>query len=185
MSITVTNINTGGADVTIGGTVNAVDVDGFYIGTISGTNVGCTNGGVTVAYSFETRDIFCDQITAPVETAIINETATIKFDMLESEADNLNIAIQQCTYTQDAGVANKIGVGGIITVNFTPLMLEITNNDDTSLKTTWTFFKTLTGGMETGFERENPTAVTVTFTAYADTDHASGHQLFSVNEALA
>jgi len=184
MSITVTNINTGGAVVTLGGTVNAVDVDGFYIGTSGGTDVGCTSGGVTVTYSFETRDIFCDQVTAPVETAITNETASIRFDMLESDADNLQLAIQQCTYTQDAGVANKIGVGGIITVNFTPLMLEITDNDDTSLKTTWTFFKTLSGGIETNFERENPTAVTVTFTAYADTTHASGHQLFSVNEAL-
>ncbi|MBW2994353.1 hypothetical protein KY315_02960, partial [Candidatus Woesearchaeota archaeon] len=183
-SITVTNINTGGAVVTLGGTVNAVDVDGFYIGTSGGTDVGCTSGGVTVTYSFETRDIFCDQVTAPVETAITNETASIRFDMLESDADNLQLAIQQCTYTQDAGVANKIGVGGIITVNFTPLMLEITDNDDTSLKTTWTFFKTLSGGIETNFERENPTAVTVTFTAYADTTHASGHQLFSVNEAL-
>lgn len=185
MAITVTNINTGGAVVTIGGTVNSVDPDGFYIGTSGGTDVGCTNGGVTVSYSFETRDIYCDQVTAPVETAIINETATIAFDMLESDADNLAIALQQCTTTTDAGVANKIGVGGLITVNFTPLMLEITNNDDTSLKTTWTFFKTLSGGMESSFERENPTAITVTFTAYADTSHASGHQLFSVNEALA
>jgi len=184
MAITVTNINTGGAVVTLGGAVEAADVDGFYIGTTGGTDVGCTNGGVTVTYSFETRDIFCDQITAPVETAIINETATIKFDMLESEADNLAIAIQQCTETTDAGVANKIGVGGITTVNFTPLMLVITDNDNTSLHTTWTFFKTISGGMETNFERENPTSLTVTFTAYADTDHASGHQLFSVNEAL-
>ena len=185
MAITTTNINTGGATVTIGGTVNSVDVDGFYIGTSGGTDVGCTNGGVTVVYSFETRDIYCDQVTAPVETAVINETATIKFDMLESDADNLAIAIQQGTSTTDAGVANKIGVGGLVTVNFTPLQLEITDNDDTSLITTWTFFKTITGGMETNFERDNPTGVTVTFTAYADTDHASGHQLFSVNEALA
>jgi len=184
MSITVTNINTGGAVVTIGGTVNAVDPDGFYIGTTGGTDVGCTSGGVTVTYSFETRDIYCDQITAPVETAVINETASIKFDMLESEADNLAIAIQQCTTATDVGVANKIGVGGITTITFTPLMLEITDNDNPSLKTTWTFFKTLSGGMETNFERENPTAITVTFTAYADTTHASGHQLFSVNEAL-
>ena len=95
MAITVTNINTAGAVVTLGGTVNAVDVDGFYIGTADGTDVGCTEGGVTVVYSFETRDIFCDQVTAPVETAIINETATINFNMLDSEADNLAIAIQQ------------------------------------------------------------------------------------------
>jgi len=184
MAITVTNINTAGAVVTLGGTVNAVDTDGFYIGTTSGVDVGCTSGGVTVAYSFETRDIYCDQITAPVETAIINETATVKFDMLESDADNLAIAIQQCATTTDVGVANKIGVGGIIVVNFTPLQLVIKNNDDASLETTWTFFKTLSGGMETNFERDNPTGVTVTFTAYADTSHASGHQLFSVNEAL-
>jgi len=183
MAITVTNINTAGAVVTLGGTVNAVDVDGFYIGTTSGVDVGCTSGGVTVAYSFETRDIYCDQITAPVETAIINETATVNFDMLESDADNLAIAIQQCT-TDSSVSANKIGVGGIIAVNFTPLQLVIKNNDDASLETTWTFFKTLSGGMETNFERDNPTGVTVTFTAYADTSHASGHQSFSVNEVL-
>jgi len=185
MAITTTNINTAGAEVTIGGTVNSVDGDGYYVGTTGGTDVGCTTGGVTVSYSFETRDIYCDQVTAPVETAIINETATIKFDMLESDADNLAIAIQQCTTTTDAGVANKIGVGGLVTITFVPLMLEILDNDDTSLTTTWTFFKTISGGIETNFERENPTGVSVTFTAYADTSHASGHQLFSVNEALA
>ena len=184
MAITVTNINTAGAVVTLGGAVTAVDVDGYYIGTAGGTDVGCTSGGVTVSYSFETRDIYCDQITAPVETAVINETATIKFDMLESDADNLAIALQQCTTTTDAGVANKIGVGGLVSVNFTPLMLVIKDNDS-ALTTTWTFFKTISGGMETNFERDNPTALTVTFTAYADTTHASGHQLFSVNEALA
>jgi hypothetical protein len=184
MAITVTNINTAGAEVTLGGTVETVDVDGFYIGTTGGTNVGCTNGGVTVAYSFETKDIYCDQVTAPVETAIINETASIKFNMLESDADNLQIAIQQCVYSQDVGVANKIGVGGIVTVNFTPLMLVIKDNDDQSLETTWTFFKTISKGIETNFERENPTGISVTFTAYADTSHASGHQLFDVNEAL-
>lgn len=183
MAITVTNINTGGAVVTAGGAVNSIDVDGYYIGTTGGADVGCTQGGVTVAYSFETRDIFCDQVTSPVETAIINETATIRFDMLESDADNLQLAIQQCVYTQVSG-NNKIGVGGIITINFIPLMLEITDNDDTSKKTTWTFFKVLSGGIETNFERENPTTVTVTFTAYADTSHASGHQLFSVNEEV-
>jgi hypothetical protein len=184
MSITVTNINTAGAVVTIGGVVNVVDADGFYIGTTGGTDVGCTDGGVTVQYSFETKDIYCDQVTAPVETAIINETATIKFNMLESDADNLKLAIQQCTTHVDVGVASKVGVGGIVTVNFTPLMLEITNNDDASLKTTWTFFKTISGGMETNFERDNPTSIAVTFTAYADTTHASGHQLFSVKEEL-
>ncbi len=185
MPITVTNINTGGAVVTLGGVVASADSDGFYIGTTGGTDVGCTDGGVTVSYSFETRDIFCDQIIAPVETAIINETATIAFDMLESDADNLQLAIQQCLYTIDAGVANKIGVGGITAVNFAALMLVIKDNDDASLTTTWTFFKTISGGIETNFERENPTGITVTFTAYADTTHASGHQLFSVNEALA
>jgi hypothetical protein len=184
MSITVTNINTAGAIVTLGGTVNAADVDGFYIGTSGGTDVGCTDGGVTVQYSFETKDIYCDQVTAPVETAIINETATIKFNMLESDADNLQLAIQQCTYHLDAGVAAKVGVGGIVTVNFIPLQLQITKNDDQSLKTTWTFFKTISGGVETNFERDNPTSVKVTFTAYADTTHASGHQLFSVKEEL-
>lgn len=184
MSITVTNINTAGAVVTLGGTVNAVDVDGFYIGTTGGTDVGCTDGGVTVQYSFETKDIFCDQVTAPVETAIINETATIKFNMLESDADNLQLAIQQCTYHLDAGTSAKIGVGGIVTVNFLALMLEIPKNDNTTKKTTWTFFKTISGGVETNYERDNPTSIAVTFTAYADTSHASGHQLFSVRETL-
>ena len=183
MAITTTNINTKGADVTVGGTVNSVDGDGYYIGTTSGTNVGCTQGGVTVAYSFETRDIFCDQTIPPVESSIISESATVSFDMLESDADNLKLAIQQCAYNADPGVANKIGVGGLTAITYVALMLEIEDND-TGNNTTWTFFRCLSGGIETNFERDNPTAVTVTFTAYADTTHASGHQLFSVQEDL-
>jgi len=184
MAITTTNINTKGATVTIGGTVNSVDVDGYYVGTTGGTDVGCTQGGVTVSYSFETKDIFCDQTLPAVESSIISETATINFEMLESDADNLQLAIQQCEYTEDAGVSNKIGIGGITAITYVPLMLEILDND-TSYTTTWTFFRCLSGGMETNFERENPTAISVTFTAYADTSHASGHQLFSVSESLA
>ncbi len=183
MAITTANINTGGAVVTIGGTVSTADVDGYYVGTTGGTDVGCTTGGVTVTYSFETSDIFCDQILAPVDVAITSENATIEFEMLESDASNLALAIQQCV-TKNAAGANKIGIGGITNIAFVPLQLAITDND-TNFVTTWTFFKCTSGGLETNFERENPTTVRVTFTAYADTTHASGHQLFSINEALA
>jgi hypothetical protein len=102
--------------------------------------------------------------------------------MLESNVPHIKEAVTQNTYDSSAS-ANKLAAGGITTVNFVPLVLEITDND-TGLLTTWTFFKTLPGGFESNFERENPTTVGVTFTAYADTTHASGHQLFSVNEAL-
>jgi hypothetical protein len=182
MAITTANINTGGAVVTVGGTVNTADVDGYYVGTSGGTDVGCTTGGVSVKYTFETSDIFCDQILAPVDVAITSEAATIDFEMLESEATNLALAIQQCV-TKNSVSANKIGIGGITNITFIPLKLEVTDND-TNLLTTWTFFKCTSGGLETNFERQNPTTVKVTFTAYADTTHASGHQLFSVNQAL-
>jgi hypothetical protein len=182
MSITTANINTGGAVVTIGGTVSTADGDGYYIGTSGGTDVGCTTGGVTVTYTFETSDIFCDQVLAPVDIAITSETATIEFEMLESDAGNLALGIQQCVSSND-GSANKIGVGGITSMTFVPLQLTV-NDNDTALVTTWTFFKCTSGGIATNFERDNPTTVKVTFTAYADTTHASGHQLFSVNEAV-
>jgi hypothetical protein len=183
VAITVTNINTGGAQVIIGGVVNAADGDGFYIGLASGgNNIGATTGGVTITYTVDITEIFADQTLPPVDVALTSETATIEFDMLESNVPHIKEAVTQNTYDSSAS-ANKLAAGGITTVNFVPLVLEITDND-TGLLTTWTFFKTLPGGFESNFERENPTTVGVTFTAYADTTHASGHQLFSVNEAL-
>ena len=176
MAVTTANIKTGGAVVTVGGSVTAVDVDGYYIGTTGGTDLGCTTGGVAVNYTFETSDIFCDQLLAPVDIAITGESATIEFEMLETDLDNLEIALSQVV--SDTG---KIGVGGINTVTFTPVMLKINDNKDAAKETTWTFYKCKPGGFSTTFSRENPTSVKVTFTAYADTTHASGHQLFSVN----
>jgi hypothetical protein len=59
VAITVTNINTGGAQVIIGGVVNAADGDGFYIGLASGgNNIGATTGGVTITYTVDITEIF-------------------------------------------------------------------------------------------------------------------------------
>lgn len=182
MAITVANINTGGADVTVGGTVESIDGDGFYIGTTGGTDIGATTGGVSITYTVDLNEIFADQTLPAVDVAISSETATVEFDMLESDVTNLKETVSQNVWNS-SGSANKLAAGGLTTVNFIPLMLEISDND-TGYTTTWTFFKTLPGGFEVNFERDNPTTAGVTFTAYADTTHVSGHQLFSVNEAL-
>jgi len=183
MTVDTTAINTGGAVVTIGGTVDAVDGDGYYWGTTSGVDVGCTTGGVTVTYNFEKNDIYCDQSLAPVESSIISETAEVSFSMLETDAANLRYAIQQCNYITNSGVDAKIGVGGLTTITYVPLKLEIVDNDTANL-ITWTFYRVLSAGIEINFNRDNPTECKVTFTAYADTAHAAGHQLFSVHEDL-
>ena len=182
MSVTATNINTGGAVVKVGGRVNAgVNIDGFYDMDILGTDVGCTTGGVTVTYSMDTTDIFCDQATPPVSTSITGETATVEFSMLESTAENLKLVLSGQASSTD-GSAYYVGVGGVKTISFEPLQLVITDND-TSHLTTWTFFRCLAGGITANFERDNPTAFGVTFTAYAETGHASGKQLFQVGQA--
>jgi len=182
MAITTANINTGGATVYIGGTVNTIDGDGYYVGTTSGDDVGCTSGGVSINYTFETSDIFCDQVLAPVDVAITGESATIEFEMLETSAQNLAYALSQCVTHTDAS-DEKIGVGGLRSLTFVPLMLTIPDTQ-TNYLTTWTFYRCKAGGFTTSFNRDNPTTVKCTFTAYADTTHASGHQLFSVNQAL-
>ena len=183
MSISTENINTGGAVVTIGGSIeNNPDTDGFYWGTVSGTDVGCTTGGVTVSYSYEKNDIYCDQSLAAVESSIISEKAEISMQMLETDAENLRLAIQQAVYSSSAS-ENKIGIGGVSGITYVPLKLEIIDNDTGKL-ITYTFFRVLSNGIEINFERDNPSAVSVTFTAYADTSHAAGHQLFSIHEAL-
>jgi uncharacterized protein involved in outer membrane biogenesis len=185
MSVTATNINTGGAVVKVGGRVNAsVNGDGYYDMDVLGTDVGCTTGGVTVTYSIETSDIFCDQATPPVSTSITGETATVEFSMLESTAENLKLALSGQASSYDAASGYYVGVGGVTTITFEPLQLVITDND-TSLLTTWTFFRCIAGGIEANFERENPTAFGVTFTAYAATSHASGKQLFQIKQAKA
>lgn len=182
MAITVANINTGAGYVSVGGTVNTVDVDGFYIGTTGGTNLGATTGGITIAYTADTTDIYADQTLPPVATAITGETATVKFDMLESQVTNLKLAISQNVSKSAAGY-EKVAAGGRTIITYVPLMFEVADSDN-GLLTTWTFFKCLPGGFEMSFNRDSASAVTVTFTAHADTTHASGHQLFSVKQAL-
>lgn len=183
MSVTATNINVGGATVRLGGTeiADGGNADWFDISP-AGTDVGCTTGGVSVTYSLETSDIFCDQLTAPVDVAITGETATVEFSMLESTAENMKLVLGDFASSQDeAGVAYWLGIGGINTISFQPLELEISDNDSGFL-TTWTFFRCVAGGLEASFERENPTAFGVTFTAYAQTTHSSGKQLFQVRQ---
>lgn len=183
MAVTTTNINVSGAVVRLGGTVieDGGNASWFDVSP-QGTDVGCTTGGVTVNYSLDLSDIFCDQITVPVDVAITGETAAVEFSMLESTAENMKLALADFASSEDeAGVAYWLGVGGINTISFTPLELQITDND-TGYLTTWTFFRTICGGIEANFERENPTAFGVTFTAYADTSHSSGKQLFQVRQ---
>lgn len=183
MAITTANINTGGATVYVGGTVETVDADGYYVGTTGGTDVGCTTGGVTISYTFETSDIFCDQVLAAVDTAVTSESATVEFEMLETSAENLAIALGQAVSTADAS-NSKIGVGGLRSVNYVPVKLTIPDTQ-TGLLTTWTFYRCRPGNFSISFNRDTPSTVSCTFTAYADTTHVSGHQLFSVNQALA
>ncbi len=183
MAITASNINVKGAEVRVGGTViTDPSSTSWYDVSPQGTDVGCTTGGVTVTYSLDKSDIFCDQVTAPVDVAITGETATVEFSMLESTAENLKLVLADFASSEDEdGVAYWLGVGGINTISYTVLELEITDND-TGYLTTWTFFKCVSGGIEANFERENPTAFGVTFTAYADTTHSSGKQLFQVRQ---
>ena len=184
-NITAGNINVAGALVRLGGTIiTDTDNSSWYDVSPQGTDVGCTQGGVTVTYSLETSDIFCDQLTSPIHVAITAETATVEFSMLESTAENMKLALSDfATAENDEALANAywLGVGGVTTITFIALELEITDND-TGYLTTWTFFRCVAGGIEANFERENPTAFGVTFTAYADTDRSSGKQLFQVRQ---
>jgi len=183
MAVTTNNINVGGAVVRLGGTV-ATDSGNANWWDVSpaGTDVGCTTGGVTVTYSLETSDIFCDQVSVPVDVAITGETATVEFSMLESTAENMKLALGDFAQTEDeAGVAYWLTVGGISTISYTALELEILDNDSGFLNT-WTFFRCVAQGIESNFERENPTAFGVTFSAFADTSHGSGKQLFQIRQ---
>lgn len=182
MAVTATNINTGGAVVRVGGRVNAAaNTDGFYDMDVLGTDVGCTTGGVTVTYTIETSDIFCDQVTSPVHVAVTGETATVEFSMLESTAQNIDLVLGGASVSKDASSAYWVGIGGVPGAAFDPVELVITDND-TGYLTTWTFFKCHAGGITANFERENPTAFGITFTAYAETSHASGKQLFQIKQ---
>lgn len=184
MAIETKNINTGGARVSIGlpTDLNAPS-NGHVSGLETSTDLGATTGGVKIAYTYETQDIFCDQFLSPIETAVISESATIEFEMLESASANLRYALD--LYEAYDTVTEKItSVGGKTTITYFSLVLEIADNDDNAKDTTWTFFKVRSQGIETNFERDKATTVKVTFIAYADTTYTSGFQLFSIKEEL-
>jgi hypothetical protein len=185
MAINVSNINTKGAVITIGGVIPAAtnpDADGFYWGSVSGVDAGCTAGGVTVSYKSEKKDIFCDQTLAAVDTSLVSESAEISFNMLETNVEKLILAVQQAV-SDISGTEAKMALGGATAVTTVIMKLEIAD-DVTGLLTTWTFYKVASNGIDINFERDNPSQVKVTFVAFADTAKAVGHQLFSVHEAL-
>lgn len=186
MSIDVQNINTSGAVVTIGGVIpfdQNPDADDVYWGSVSGVEVGCTTGGVQVSYKVDRQDIFCDQTLPPVDASITGETCEITFNMLETDAAHLKLALSQGSYVTNTNVDAKISVGGNKIVNFVLLKLEVPDNDTGNL-TTWTFFRVYSESMQINFDRDKPSQVQVKFTAYADTSHPEGKQLFSVHEDL-
>ena len=184
MSINTENINTGGARVSIGSTGNLnAAVNGHVSGLSSSTDLGATTGGVKISYTYETQDIFCDQHLAPIESAVISESATIEFEMLESDSANLRYAMDLYE-SSDSSDALVTSVGGKTTITYYALVLEIADNDNTDRDVTWTFFKVRSKGIETNYEREKATTVKVTFIAYADTTYNSGYQLFSIKEEL-
>jgi len=185
MAIQTENINTGGARVSIGATtaLNA-PVSGHVSGLSVSTDLGATTGGVKISYTYETQDIFCDQFLAPIESAVISESATIEFEMLESDSANLRYALDLYE-SYDTASEMITSVGGKTNIQYYSLVLEIADNDDNSRDTTWTFFKVRSQGVETNFERDKATTVKVTFIAYADTTYTSGFQLFSIKEELA
>lgn len=183
MAVTASNINTGGAVVELGATIDGtVNVDGFYDTTTPGTDVGCTTGGVTVTYSRETSDIFCDQLTSPVSVSLTGETATIEFDALESTAENIELLLNSnMVQSVDGTGAYYVAVGGGNSIAFQAAQLKITDND-TGFLSTYSFFRVVSGGFEANFERENPTSLGITLTAYADTAREVGKQLFQIEQ---
>ena len=184
MAINVENINTGGARVSVGARTNLNSADNGHVsGLTSSTDLGATTGGVKITYTYETQDIYCDQNLAPIETAVISESATIEFEMLESDSENLRYVIDLYESYDSAG-SKLTSVGGKSTITYYALVLEIADNDNTDRDVTWTFFKVRSQGLETNYERENPTTVKVTFIAYADVTYSSGYQLFSIKEEL-
>ena len=184
MAIETQNINTGGARVSIGArsALNTA-VNGHVSGLSSSTDLGATTGGVKITYTYETQDIYCDQNLAPIETAVISESATVEFEMLESDSANLRYALNLYN-SYDSSSALVTSVGGQSALTYYALVLEIADNDELTRDVTWTFFKVRSQGLETNYEREKPTTVKVTFIAYADTSYSSGYQLFSIKEEL-
>ncbi len=182
--IDITNINTAGGVVTVGGVIPFTqnpDHDGVYWGTVSGVEVGCTTGGINIKYAINKNDIFCDTTLPPVDTSIIGETCEVTFSMLETDASHLKLALSQGTFDSTANVESKISVGGKKIVAFTLMKIEVPDNDTGNI-TTWTFFKVYNETFTINFDRTKPTEVQVKFTAYADTSHAEGYQLFSIHE---
>jgi len=184
MAINTENINTGGARVSIGARTNLNVAENSHVsGLTSSTDLGATTGGVKITYTYETQDIFCDQHLAPIETAVISESATIEFEMLETDSENLRYIID-LYQSYDSSNAKLTSVGGQTSITYYALVLEIADNDNNDRDVTWTFFKVRSQGIETNYERENPTTAKVTFIAYADTSYSSGYQLFSIKEEL-
>lgn len=184
MALTVANIITGRARVYYGGTIlNDPDaVLGCYWDT-NGIDIGCTDGGIQIAYEAERQDVFCDQSLTPVTSFISAESVEISFTMRELNIENLQRAIENTTLTSTAS-AKCLDVGGDTSFVPIPLKVEVDFNDASGRRFVYTFFMVRsTGGLDVTYgERENPAQADVTFTAFADTTKPAGQQLFSVVE---
>ncbi len=177
MTVTATNILMGAGFMYIG------DV-GADLGTVFATgDVGGTEGGVTMAYEPEYKEIEVDQAFAPVAIIKIKEKMTVKTQMAESTLKNMMFAYG----LPDKQLVNgKLSFGQSEISSINPRQLLIVGKAPNGEYRLARFHKAVArGNAEYAFKKGDVTYLNVEMTILAETSLNDGEQLGYVEDMVA
>jgi hypothetical protein len=145
---------------------------------VDGTSVGGTSGGVNVAKSTTTYEIYIDQLTTPVRSYPVKEDFTVKTNISEATLQNLAI-VWNVPASQITGNTMTVGVStGVLEHKLT--ITGVAPNGKTRI--IQIFRAVSVQASEHGYFKDKETLYPVTFTCLADTTRAPGNEFCTIYE---
>jgi len=143
----------------------------------SETDLGKTQGGVTVSFNTSVADLLSDQFgTAPEDQAITGQGATVTVPLAEYSVENLAIALNQTAldYGGDKGIKGSLLTGTFLKSAKAQSLLikKYVNGVPSTDEDDWIRFPSAapTGTFDIPYDAATQRVIEVTFTAYPDSN---------------
>jgi len=156
--------------------------------TFDAVDLGAFKGGVTFAYSYDVVKSKPDQLSAPNQGWVTNESVVVTTPMIETNIAQLQYVMPLGSYsTSDS--KKKITVGGdqFTTADLKQLVITPTTDGfgtlDTDNNNKITIYKAMCmGPVEKQYNMESERVTSLEFHAFADTSRTTGDMLFAIGD---
>lgn len=156
--------------------------------TFGGADLGSFKGGVTFTYSYNIIKSKPDQLSAPNNAWMTEETVVVSVPILETDLTSLQYIMPLGSYST-SGASKKIEVGGdqISSSDFKELIITPVTDGSATLDTDDNNDITVhsclcMGPIEKSYNMDGERIVKVEFHAFADTSENAGEQLFTLGD---